>query len=353
MSARGKKRSFVDISSSSDEDDDSEFEDEVENSDDDVISISDSSSYDDDDGTDSGEDQDRTDSDEGEQDDESRCNKVIGLLQEGSELEGLNVNECKAYLRRHGLRISGTKAVCIQRIQEHWRIKDGNGEVIHPVSSFSTNCKGDVCKGDVVLFVQKVYKKFDKVTKTGKLLGRRTVAGRVVKESYGASKQQHTFTRWDNEAERLEVLAEKHNRGNAARLVREMRKAKKSSVKCQKHFHQAKSSQLERTTESGKGRRVDAGQKASRPKHAKSNDRCHKAPRVENMNNKRNSIARPPKSSRKYQRPNYPSRDMHHNLYGQYPGSSSSHSLQGGNIGVYPNMMTYNRQSHHFLVPIE
>lgn len=28
----------------------------------------------------------------------------------------------------------------------------------------------------------------------GRPLGRRTVAGRVVKESYGAAKQQHTFT---------------------------------------------------------------------------------------------------------------------------------------------------------------
>jgi len=32
------------------------------------------------------------------------------------------------------------------------------------------------------------------VTRRGKILGNRTVAGRVVKESYGAAKQQHTFT---------------------------------------------------------------------------------------------------------------------------------------------------------------
>ena len=36
--------------------------------------------------------------------------------------------------------------------------------------------------------------RFDKVTRHGGLIGKRTVAGRVVKESYGASKQQHTFT---------------------------------------------------------------------------------------------------------------------------------------------------------------
>ncbi|KAI8032873.1 hypothetical protein LOK49_LG01G03966 [Camellia lanceoleosa] len=40
-------------------------------------------------------------------------------------------------------------------------IKDGNAETLYPRSSFAINCtgKGDVCKGDVVLFAQKVYKK--------------------------------------------------------------------------------------------------------------------------------------------------------------------------------------------------
>ncbi|KAI8016174.1 putative serine protease EDA2 [Camellia lanceoleosa] len=53
----------------------------------------------------------------------------------------------------------------------------------------------DVCKGDVVLFTQKVYKKF----------GKRTIAGRVVKESYGAAKQQHTFTEADKEKQKRET----------------------------------------------------------------------------------------------------------------------------------------------------
>lgn len=85
-----------------------------------------------------------------------------------------------------------------------------------------------MCKGDVVLFRQKVYQKccslgssflvffamkilflgpcyyflsgwfnlhrFHKASKRGRCAGKRTVAGRVVKESYGATKQQHTFT---------------------------------------------------------------------------------------------------------------------------------------------------------------
>lgn len=32
------------------------------------------------------------------------------------------------------------------------------------------------------------------MTRHGRPQGKRTVAGRVVKESYGAAKQQHTFT---------------------------------------------------------------------------------------------------------------------------------------------------------------
>jgi len=38
------------------------------------------------------------------------------------------------------------------------------------------------------------FTRFSKVTRHGKIIGNRTVAGRVVKESYGAAKQQHTFT---------------------------------------------------------------------------------------------------------------------------------------------------------------
>lgn len=38
------------------------------------------------------------------------------------------------------------------------------------------------------------FTRFDKVSRHGRLLRNRTIAGRVVKESYGAAKQQHTFT---------------------------------------------------------------------------------------------------------------------------------------------------------------
>lgn len=192
-----------------------------------------------------------------EEDNDHHLCRVMCLLRGKGDLQDLKLAECKAYLRRNGLRLSGTKEECIERIMEHWRIKDGKGETFYPRSSFNINCTGDVCKGDVVLFTQKVYKSFDKMTRSGNVSGKRTIAGRVVKESYGAAKQQHTFTvevlwsrgvkklpplfpllvkgrnlyklkvfrqRWENERERLRVLAEKHQRGAAARLVRETRK---------------------------------------------------------------------------------------------------------------------------------
>ncbi|RYQ80551.1 hypothetical protein Ahy_Scaffold1g106887 isoform D [Arachis hypogaea] len=232
---RGKRAVIVISSEEEEEDDDDEYEEDAGDGDDD---------YTDRDGD----------------DDESLSNKVVALLREGNDIESLKLRECKAYLRKHGLRISGTRAVCVARIQEHWGLKDGNGYNLYPRSSFIINCTGDVCKGDVVLFRQKVYEKFDKKTRNGRVIGSRTVAGRVVKESYGAAKQQHTFTvevlwssgyrklpplfpllikgrnlyklktyrqRWKNEADRVKVLSEKHRRGEAARSVRAMRQKKK------------------------------------------------------------------------------------------------------------------------------
>ncbi|XP_042407125.1 zinc finger CCCH domain-containing protein 62-like isoform X1 [Zingiber officinale] len=186
--------------------------------------------------------------------DEERCRKVVDLLRWKQSLDTLKLGECKSYLRSHGLRLSGTKSTCVSRILEHWRLKDGNGEILYPWSSFFINCTGDVCKGDVVRFRQRVYDKFTRRT----IIGKRTIAGRVVKESYGAAKQQHTFTvevlwsrgknalppmfpllvkgrnlyrlktfrqPWSNEQERSKVLAEKHQRGAVARHIRKNSKA--------------------------------------------------------------------------------------------------------------------------------
>ncbi|KAG6768067.1 hypothetical protein POTOM_026964 [Populus tomentosa] len=75
--------------------------------------------------------------------------------------------------------------------------------------------------------------RFKKVTRHWKILGRRAVAGRLVKESYGSAKQQHTFIVvrlcfqcWNGVAERHKVLAEKHKRGEATRRPRTMKKSK-------------------------------------------------------------------------------------------------------------------------------
>ncbi|KAK1433039.1 hypothetical protein QVD17_09945 [Tagetes erecta] len=225
---------------SSDEDEQSSEEEEELESEDDT----DYSQSDDD------EDNDVEISDE----EQEECFEINGVhFNQGSnELPDLSLKECKEYLRKHQLRLSGTKEECIQRIKEHGRLKDGRGESLYPRSSFSINCTGDACKGDVVLFRQKVYKK------RGHIVGKRTVAGRIVKESYGTSKQQHTFTvevlwskpnknlpplspllvkgrnlyrlgtyrqPWKNEAERSKVLGEKHTRGDAARHKRKLRQA--------------------------------------------------------------------------------------------------------------------------------
>ncbi|MQM05502.1 hypothetical protein Taro_038311 [Colocasia esculenta] len=127
------------------------------------------------------------------------------------KLDKLKVEECKNYLRKYGLRLTGNKNVLQARVKEHLEVMDGGGEKKYPVSSFILNCK---------------------------------VAGRIVKESYGAAKQQHTFTgrnlyrlktmrqytyphpqfqRWDDEEERNRVLQEKHRRGGIARYSREVR----------------------------------------------------------------------------------------------------------------------------------
>lgn len=47
---------------------------------------------------------------------------------------------------------------------------------------------GDVYAERVLVLIR-----FKKVTRHWKILGRRAVAGRLVKESYGSAKQQHTF----------------------------------------------------------------------------------------------------------------------------------------------------------------
>lgn len=113
---------------------------------------------------------------------------------------------------------------------------------------------GDVVAGDTIKFTEGV---FGGSRSRPKYLGEREVTAVVERESYGAEKQQHTFsikvidssgydaldaglvTRrkgrniyrngtkrliWDDEAARRDALAEKHARGGAARQERDARR---------------------------------------------------------------------------------------------------------------------------------
>ncbi|KMZ56539.1 hypothetical protein ZOSMA_93G00030 [Zostera marina] len=184
-------------------------------------------------------------------DDEKYFEKVEKMIKDGQEKK-LKVDQCKTYLRKHGLRLTGTKDVLIGRIKEYLQIIDGEGEKKYPESSFIVNCQGDSCMGDVLIFEQNVYE----MSATGPSLGTRTIAGRVVKESYGSAKQQHTFTievlwskgvkpfpplhpllikgrnlyklktlrqKWSDEGDRTKILQEKHTRGTIARSCRDIR----------------------------------------------------------------------------------------------------------------------------------
>ncbi|GMY30929.1 zinc finger CCCH domain-containing protein 62-like [Fagus crenata] len=191
--------------------------------------------------------------------------KVQKIIEAG-QLEKLKVDQCKVYLRKNGLRLTGNKDTLIQRIKEHLEILNGGGEMKYPASSFVLNCKGDACTGDVVMFEQNVYEMFNIASRSasGPPCGKRIVAGHIVKESYGAAKQQHTFTievlwskgekplpplhpllikgrnlyrlktlrqRWEDEGKRQKVLMDKHSRGSLARSDREARVQEKENRK--------------------------------------------------------------------------------------------------------------------------
>ncbi|CAH1422874.1 unnamed protein product [Lactuca virosa] len=201
--------------------------------------------------------------------------EIVQKTIEVGQVEKLKVEQCKLYLRKHGLRLTGKKDILIDRIKEHISIMNGEGEHKYPASSFVMNCKGDACTGDIVMFEQNVYEMFSIVSRSanGPPCGTRIVAGRIVKESYGAAKQQHTFTvevlwskgvkplpplhpllikgrnlyrlktmrqRWEDESERQKILSEKHARGNAARSNRETRIQEKEKKKALREHRSSK-----------------------------------------------------------------------------------------------------------------
>ncbi|TYH95016.1 hypothetical protein ES332_A12G078800v1 [Gossypium tomentosum] len=302
------------------------------------------------------EENDSDDNDRTENDD-SLCNGVITLL----------------------------KAVCQQRILEHWRIKDGRAEALYPRSSFFINCTGDVCKGDVVLFTQKVYKKFNKMTRRGKLLGKRTIAGRVVKESYGKAKQQHTFTvevLWSKGSKKLpplfpllvkgrnlyklktyrhasrrkHILSEKHKRGNAARLVKAMKITRKWSTdvgtKRQKHSHQSRPLKKRKTTEPDRGKINNPRRKTPIPRCPSMGNNYQVSSPVGKVKKKQNSRFRVSNTSYSYEKPVHFAEDtgaFHHSYAGtilnpyqpqrNFNHRSAPHGFASYNIGSTSTMV--------------
>ncbi|KAK3219506.1 hypothetical protein Dsin_013476 [Dipteronia sinensis] len=78
--------------------------------------------------------------------------EFVHKIIETGAVEKLKLEQCKVYLRKNGLRLTGNKSTHIQRIKEHLH----EGEKKYPVSSFVLNCKGDACTGDVVTFEQNI-----------------------------------------------------------------------------------------------------------------------------------------------------------------------------------------------------
>jgi hypothetical protein len=110
---------------------------------------------------------------------------------------------------------------------------------------YSIDATGDAVVGDEVAFEKAV---FTGSFRRPKFVGMELVVGKIVADSYGWRKQQHTFTLllpdgektrikgrnlyanglyrkpWPNEKDRWAVLQEKHERGAVARETREWRK---------------------------------------------------------------------------------------------------------------------------------
>lgn len=128
-------------------------------------------------------------------------------------------------------------------------------EVTSPTETYSVRCTGDVVVGDRVRFDEAV---FSGSYRRPKFQGVRTIEAKIVADSYGAQKQQHTFTMivltcsglspleegeqiqrkarnvyrretwrapWTDESARITAADEKHARGDAARAQRDRRRA--------------------------------------------------------------------------------------------------------------------------------
>jgi len=122
------------------------------------------------------------------------------------------------------------------------------------MSNFNIHATGDVVTGDTIEFSEGV---FGGSFRRPKYIGERKIQAKVIKDSYGLEKQQHTFTlevikssgedaivegkkirrkgrnvyrngtmriAWKDERERKLALNDKHGRGDCARSERELRR---------------------------------------------------------------------------------------------------------------------------------
>lgn len=108
---------------------------------------------------------------------------------------------------------------------------------------YTRDITGDACQGDKVMFARA---KFKGSRRSPRFAGIEVITGRIVRDSYGQSKQQHTFTikvgadtmrikgrnlysiavfaKPREEQERAKALDEKHDRGSLASERRHYRK---------------------------------------------------------------------------------------------------------------------------------
>lgn len=111
--------------------------------------------------------------------------------------------------------------------------------------TYRINCTGDACVGDEVAFERAT---FSGSFRNPRFDGFERIYGKIIKDSYGREKQQHTFTlllenglnmrikgrnlyangtfrkKWDDESKRDILLKDKHKRGDEAREARRERR---------------------------------------------------------------------------------------------------------------------------------
>lgn|SRR3990167_1376290 len=117
------------------------------------------------------------------------------------------------------------------------------------MNDYNIDCTGNACIGDEVQFEKAIFSggSFGKWGKPAKFVGTEIIEGKIIKDSYGKDKQQHTFTLetisgkmlvkgrnlyrngcmrkpWDDENERIKFLEEKYQRGEKAKEQRKIRK---------------------------------------------------------------------------------------------------------------------------------